>query len=249
MTAVRLVTIPFSHYCEKARWALDLSGIAYREEPHLPLFAWPHAMRAAGKRTVPALRAEGARLGESTEVLRWADRERGLGLFEGPTAEVSALVDALDRGLGPAARRAVYFELMKSPRAMRALFSRGVPAWERAAGRVVHDALVGAIRRGLRIDEAGATRSRSTIDATFGDVERRLADGRAYLFGDRFGAADLTFAALAAPLVFPAAYARTCLPWSEVPEPARQMIEAYRARPAGRYAMRLYDEHRVSARG
>ena len=31
----RLVTIPISHYCEKARWALDRAGLDYREERHV----------------------------------------------------------------------------------------------------------------------------------------------------------------------------------------------------------------------
>ncbi|MCW3023116.1 MAG: Glutathione S-transferase family protein, partial [Conexibacter sp.] len=37
-TAARpiLVTIPISHYCEKARWALDRAGVAYEERRHLP---------------------------------------------------------------------------------------------------------------------------------------------------------------------------------------------------------------------
>ena len=30
-----LITIPISHYCEKARWALDRAGVAYRERAHL----------------------------------------------------------------------------------------------------------------------------------------------------------------------------------------------------------------------
>ena len=33
MDGCQLVTIPFSHYCEKARWALDLAQIPYREKP------------------------------------------------------------------------------------------------------------------------------------------------------------------------------------------------------------------------
>ncbi len=32
-----LITIPLSHYCEKARWALDRVALPYREEPHAPL--------------------------------------------------------------------------------------------------------------------------------------------------------------------------------------------------------------------
>jgi len=33
---VRLVTVGFSHFCEKARWALDISGMDYYEEVHAP---------------------------------------------------------------------------------------------------------------------------------------------------------------------------------------------------------------------
>ena len=43
-----LITIPLSHYCEKARWALDRVALSYREEPHAPRFGrhnptHPHA--------------------------------------------------------------------------------------------------------------------------------------------------------------------------------------------------------------
>ena len=33
-----LLTFPSSHYCEKARWALDYAGANYVEEPHFPAF-------------------------------------------------------------------------------------------------------------------------------------------------------------------------------------------------------------------
>jgi hypothetical protein len=36
--AMRLITIRFSHYNERARWALDRLGVAYEEEPYMPLF-------------------------------------------------------------------------------------------------------------------------------------------------------------------------------------------------------------------
>ena len=35
MSERRLLTIPISHYCEKARWALERAGLAYREERHV----------------------------------------------------------------------------------------------------------------------------------------------------------------------------------------------------------------------
>ena len=33
-----LVTIPYSHYCEVARWALDLSKTKYKEMNYMPGF-------------------------------------------------------------------------------------------------------------------------------------------------------------------------------------------------------------------
>ncbi|MEZ4340912.1 MAG: hypothetical protein R3B82_30175, partial [Sandaracinaceae bacterium] len=46
-----LVTIAFSHYCEKARWALDLRRVPYRERRYLPamhLLATRRALRGTG---------------------------------------------------------------------------------------------------------------------------------------------------------------------------------------------------------
>ena len=37
----RLITIGPSHYCEKARWALDFFGVIFSEEPHRPVLLPP----------------------------------------------------------------------------------------------------------------------------------------------------------------------------------------------------------------
>jgi glutathione S-transferase len=53
---LRLLTIPISHYCEKARWALERAGIPYREERHVQGVHQIVALRASGGITVPAAR-------------------------------------------------------------------------------------------------------------------------------------------------------------------------------------------------
>ena len=50
-----LITIPISHYCEKARWGLDRAGVGYREQAHLQLIHWLAVRRAGGGTTVPVL--------------------------------------------------------------------------------------------------------------------------------------------------------------------------------------------------
>jgi glutathione S-transferase len=98
------------------------------------------------------------------------------------------------------------------------------------------------LRRGLKLDLAGAERSRAVIDRTFGEVGERVKDGRRYLCGERFTAADLTFASLAAPIVLPEQYA-DYLPDQELwPAEFARVARAYRATPAGKLALRLYEE-------
>ena len=70
---LRLVTIPISHYCEKARWALERAGIPYREERHVQGIHRIAARRAGGGATVPVLVTPDGVLGESEEILAWVD--------------------------------------------------------------------------------------------------------------------------------------------------------------------------------
>ena len=81
------------------------------------------------------------------------------------------------------------------------------------------------------------------IRRTFDTVAARLADGRRYLAGPQLTAADLTFAALAAPAVGQAYGAAPGL-GDATPQAMRDEVEALRAHPAGQYALRLWREER-----
>ena len=70
-----------------------------------------------------------------------------------------------------------------------------------------------------------------------------LADGRRFLVGDRFTAADLTFAALYAPIVLPPEQPVTSR--SESPPSLIRLRDEARARPAGQFAARIYREERA----
>ena len=89
------------------------------------------------------------------------------------------------------------------------------------------------IDRVLDVTPETAAGSEKAVDSTFDEVAERLADGRPYLCGERFTAADLTFAALAAPLVVPPEYG-VPLPQPEVlPEPMADKVRRA-ARASGR---------------
>jgi glutathione S-transferase len=238
--APRLVTIPFSHYCEKARWALDRASIAYVEDSHLPLFAWAAALRAGRHRTVPSLVTGERTVTDSTDILRWVDAHA---LFPpgDAGAEVAELEDRFDRSLGPHTRRIAYGFVLPHLREL-AGDARGVPRYQIQTAQLLAPIMGGLMRRLLRIDDAGVARSQERVDEIFEEVGRRLGDGRRYLTGDRFTAADLTFAALATPVVAPPELGEL-LPLDRVDDMAAELAR-YRGTPAGAFALRLYAEDR-----
>ena len=249
MSTPRLITIPISHFCEKARWALDRAGVDYVEERHVQGFSVLRARQAGGGLTTPVLVTGDSVLGESEDIVVWADRflpsERRL-VPEDPSerAEAVSLARSFDHGLGPASRRLVYGHLIGHKAALLELNNQGVPAWEAKWLDLFFEATKVALRvrlgAPLEPTEADEGLCRVTYDAVAG----RLADGRPYLCGDRFTIADLTFAALSAPLVGPERYGVRLGRVEDLPAGAGELIERFRAHPAGRFALALTEAER-----
>jgi len=245
----RLITIPFSHYCEKARWALDRAGVHYTEEGHLPVFHARAVRRAGGARQVPVLVTDDGVVADSTRILVWADArvEPSRRLFpDDPAlrAEVSRWEDRFDEALGPHARRWGYGQILPDRAFTTAQLRKNVPAWEHAALRLTYPLTAALLRRALGVSDAGVARSELKIRALFDEVSAALADGRRYLAGDRLSAADVAFAALAGPVLLPDGYARWLFSRAEAPRTMHALVDALRDTPAGRYAQRVYAEER-----
>jgi glutathione S-transferase len=244
--ATRLITIPFSHYCEKARWALDRCDLPYQEDGHLPLFHYVPARMAGGKRTVPILVDGKTVIADSSDIIAWADDKRPTALY--PTndtdkADARTLEEDFDTYLGPAARRWAYFQIM--PRKdLDHMITKGVPRWESLLLRATRPLAVAFLRRSMKIDAAGVERSRAKIDDTFTRIAQHLADGRKFLIGDRFSVADLAFAALASPVLMPPRHPTQFPPLAELPADARAQITKWRESPAGELGLRMYRDHR-----
>jgi glutathione S-transferase len=235
----RLVTIPISHFCEKARWALDRAGVPYVEERHLQGIHIVAARRAGGGRTVPVLAtASGRVLTESAAIVRWACPD----VYAEP--EAAALEARLDAGLGPDGRLWMYHHTLPAVRALAPWALAGVPPWERTAFAVGGRLVEPALRRYLGVDAAAAGAALSRVGAAFDEVAARLADGRQFLLGARFSAADLAFAALAAPVLVPARYGSPLPPLDVLPGAMADEVRRFRHHPAGRFALRLYDTER-----
>lgn len=242
-----LLTLTVSHYCEKARWALDHAGIAYREEAHLPLLHRRHTGRLGG-RSVPILGTAGGALRDSAAIVAWADAHARTGrLLPVGAADRSDALEFeryLDREVGVHARRWAYGYLLDHPALLVPCFARGAPVLERAVAPLVVRLVLPLIRKGYKVDAANAQASLARVEGAFAAVEERLADGRPYLVGESFGVADLTFASLAAPMLAPEGYGGAFPPYARLPAAMRSTIDRLRATRAGRYGLELYERHR-----
>jgi glutathione S-transferase len=245
-----LLTIPFSHFCEKARWSLDHARVVYSEQAHAPFLHRLAVRRARGAPgSVPVLVAGREVIDDSPLIVRWADAhappDRKLLPRGGRELdEALALERHLDLDFAPHVRRLAYFHMLPDRTGALGLMSRGTPAHERHMVALAFPVLRVLLRRIMRIDAKGAERSRSKVRAVFDEISERLSDGRPYLMGDRFGAPDLAFAAFSAGLVVPPehpVYGSTPTAW---PPGMKKEAEGLVGTPAAEFVLRMYREHR-----
>ena len=164
----------------------------------------------------------------------------------GPEAREEALrlCRRFDAELGPRGRRLIYVHMLAQRRLALRFNNEGVPRWEDQALRWGWPVVASVIRRALDIRPGVEVEDERVVWREFEFVAERLNRSGPFLGGRRFGAADLTFAALSAPMIAPPVYG-TPLPQPELLAPATAaLIERARAHPAGAFALSLFATHR-----
>jgi glutathione S-transferase len=248
MVTARLITMPHSHYVEKARWALDRAEVPYLEEPHIPLL---HRLATGhhGGGSVPILVHGSICLTDSTSIMEHANEVCGGGVLypldPAGRQAVNALVRRFDDELGPHARRWAYAQLLDQTALLRSMVSRGVPELERWLLPLVMPVFIRTAQRAFRITPASAARSLDRVRMLFGEAGALLADGRRFLTGSQFTAADLTFAALASPVLLPLGTGAPYPTPDAVPAAMRAEVLRLRDTPGGRFALRMFTEERA----
>jgi len=248
-----LVTIPISHFCEKARWALERAGLDYTEKRHIQIVHRFAVKRAGGGVTAPVLRAAEGVYDQSRAILLYTDEHvppaRRLYPAEQPNrSEVLALEERFDTVLGPQGRLWLYHDVFKDAKRFARWNLTGVPAWERRVFPFVMAPAKMIIRRHFDISDRTAKEAAWRVDEEFDAVAERLSDGRRYLVGEHFSAADLSFAALAAPVVAPPIYGTPLPQPADMPAEMAEAVLRWRSHPAGEFALRMFGEERPAPR-
>ncbi|MFT3922064.1 MAG: glutathione S-transferase family protein [Myxococcales bacterium] len=252
-----LTSIAFSHYVEKARWALERFGVSYTDHRYLPFVHFAAVYRLHGGKhgrvdkastrfSTPVLKTpEGQLVCDSADILHYVSERfapPGFDLY--PTPEVAAVERKLHDDLGPHTRRAAYGACFADPSILRDLARHNVGPIQSGLFVAALPLGIGGLRKALNIDDRAVARSVERIKREFDTVSSVLADGRRYLVGERFTAADLAFACMAAPVIFPPEYSAWMPPLERLPRFARELTEEMRTTRAGAHALRMFREER-----
>ncbi|MFO0681824.1 MAG: glutathione S-transferase N-terminal domain-containing protein [Sandaracinus sp.] len=203
---LRLYTFSLSHFSEKIRWLLALEGIPFVETAWTPGLHVPRARWRGRGTSVPIVESGGESVQDSTRIVHWLDaRGGGLGLLPkdaGARAEVLALEARFD-AVGEAVSRVAYAHLLADTETVLTLWGIDASAGERLLLRAGYPLLRRAFRRRARLDDRAAlARARERLLAGLDEIATRTA-ARETLVGTSLTVADVTAAALLAPVACP----------------------------------------------
>jgi glutathione S-transferase len=243
MAQLILYVFNISHYCEKARWALDHFGIEHQVK-HVMVGTHRRIARKLGavRGSVPFLHAGDLVVAGSSAIIDWGEAQRGAqapSLSGDDPEQARAIEKRLDDVAGVHVRRFFYSDaLITDPGSVRPMFSNGLPLWQRMAVTMGWSRIVPVMIKGMDLGPAQGLESRAIVEREMDWLDGLLADGRPYLSGNRFSRADITAASLLSPLVaprqhptyaaavFPQAVAATMQEWAERPV-LRKVRELY----------------------
>lgn len=248
MTTPTLFVFSISHYCEKARWALEYLGVDHR----LRFIAPGQHVRIARKLglrrgSVPFLAAGDEVLQGSADIVAWAEAAAPAGAPALSTDETRDACMEIERRLdevaGVHARRLYYSEaVVDYPGMVRPLLTAGLPAAQKLGFRLSWRLIRGLMIRGMDLGPSQRDESRDIVDRELDWLEEMLAGGRQYLVGESFSRADIAAASLLSPVALPAqhpAYAGL-----ETPPRFAADLERWGDRPALAWVRDIYERHR-----
>jgi glutathione S-transferase len=191
-------------------------------------------------------------LADSSSILHFADKFGNLNLYPSAIAsDVEQTEKLFDDKLGPSARFVVYVHLFAKADLLDRIFRNACESSVDSSLLFVLGPVVRFLmRKGLGLDSKPRyDRHRERVFEVFEDVTKRLESSR-YIIGDSFTAADLTFASLAYPVLFPDAMKRYVpVELKELDQDVSAMVEQLRATKAGQHALRMFAEHYVQPKG
>lgn len=246
---MKLITINISHYCEKVRWALDYINVEYTEEHHAPPFHRIYTRKYGGT-TVPILVTENKNFCDSTEIIKYlntiASKDKKLYPDDIKLcSEVEELEELFDSQLGVATRCLGYYFALKNYYKIPLTWAKGA-SWQEKIGCIILSPMtIKIVSDTYQVNESQKNIALQKIKNIFSLVDEKLAPDKKYLVGDKISAADISFAALAAPLLRPKNHPMYSSQSGNISQEMIDIVKDLRKTRSGKFALNLYAKSRI----
>lgn len=243
-----LYDFTFSHYCEKARWALDFKGITYTQRHLLPGFHMLTTRKLAPRSCVPILKTDDAVIQGSSEIINFLEETfPGHELTPPDPKDADRAIEwekYLDEEIGVTLRLwFYYYALPDRSRALRFL-CQGAPGLQRVIFAFCFAAIRPAMADSMNITAENASAAERRLLLALDRLDAALERGL-FLIGRRFSRADLTACALLWPLCRPGESESEIE--SVLPPTVCALRKQLQHRPFYRWVLERYQEHRIVA--
>jgi glutathione S-transferase len=202
MPVITLYQFPFSHYCEKIRWALDYKGLPYRQKNLLPGLHMMVAPKLAPKSCLPIIVDDRTAVQDSTAIIDFLDQKfPACPLTPRDTGQAKDALEweeYIDEDIGAALRLWFYYHALPDRACALRFLLDGAPWYGRPLLTLIYPKLRTAMSDQLNINAESAAQSEARFVAAFAKLDSALKNRR-YLVGDCFSRADLTACALLSP--------------------------------------------------
>jgi glutathione S-transferase len=198
-----------SNYNEKVRWALDYKQIQHVRRAGIPGQHRAIAKKLAGGSTFPVLLLDGQAIGDSTQIIEALERR-----YPEPALYPSdpldrrralELEDFFDEQLGAYARLLFLHHALPDASLMLGAFLPDLRGPRSALARITFPIVRRRVRAEFNINAGSVAVAREKLAAAGARFRDELQPS-GYLVGRSFSVADLTLAALIAPLVAPSEF-------------------------------------------
>lgn len=243
-----LYIFAISHYCEKARWALDYLGIDYELRHVAPGEHGQIAKKLGAPRSsVPYLSTGEQVIQGSADIIDWADKvtpSKTKRLTPDADREKCLQVEKrIDDIAGVHIRRFYYSEaLVEYPRTVRPIFTRDLTLKKKLLTSIFWGKIRNLMIARMDLGPKQAQESRDITEGEIDWIDGLLSGGTKYLVGDVFSRADIAAASLLAPLVLPTehpTYGRL-----KHPPNLAAVVAGWEHRPSFTWVRNIYTQYR-----
>lgn len=232
-----------SHYCEKARWALDYKNVQYKTKNLLPGL---HRIKLRGKvkdTSLPVLLMNGNYIQGSDRIIDFLDQASPINILT-PThpeqrAEAADWESFASTELATPLSVFHYSNLLETPDLLKQRYISNGPWYAPLYYAITFKRICEAISELYKITKNSAEQAHATIEAGLRKLEQHL-HARNYLVGNQFSRADLSIAALLSPLAAPPQLEASSNAYPAIMEFRNQLTNT----PVMKWVNHIYQTHR-----